>query len=209
MLDASPNYLLVFSTYVLITASPGPATMAIMSTAMVDGRRAGLAMAGGVITGSQCWGIASALGISSLLVALPMALRVIGVAGGLYFLWLAWKSLRAALQPGVPPPGTTLAGNPPLRRHFLRGFGIHITNPKAIMGWLSLIALGLGPHAPAHVAFTLVGGCLMLAILIFGTYAVAFSTAPMIRFYTRIRRPFQALVALMFTVAAVGLLMPQ
>lgn len=209
MLDASPNYLLVFSTYILVTSSPGPANMAIMSTAMTDGRRAGLAMAAGVITGSQCWAFASALGISSLLVTVPMALRIISILGGLYFLWLAWKSLQAARQPGVPRPAAALPGNPPLRRHFLRGFGIHIVNPKAIMSWLSIITLGLGPDASVQAAFTIVGGCLILAILVFGTYAIAFSTAPMIRLYARTRRVFQSVVAIMFAVAGAGLLMPQ
>ena len=46
---------MVYGTYLIATASPGPSTMAIMATAMRDGRGPALALAAGVVTGSLFW----------------------------------------------------------------------------------------------------------------------------------------------------------
>ncbi|MGK2908425.1 MAG: LysE family transporter [Sphingobium sp.] len=56
---------LVYATYLLATASPGPSNMAIKATAMRDGRSPALALAAGVIAGSLFWAILAATGISA------------------------------------------------------------------------------------------------------------------------------------------------
>ncbi|WP_338405350.1 LysE family transporter, partial [Achromobacter xylosoxidans] len=51
---------MVYGTYLIATASPGPSTMAIMATAMRDGRGPALALAAGVVTGSLFWALLAA-----------------------------------------------------------------------------------------------------------------------------------------------------
>lgn len=196
---------LPFITYVLVTASPGPANMAIMSTAMNEGRRSSLAMVGGVITGSQFWGLSAAAGMSTLISLYPDATRLVGILGGLYFVWLAVKALRTAIRAtSLRMAAETTPG--PWFSYYLKGLGIHILNPKAILGWLSVIALGTEAGAGAFASFVIVFGCFILGLLIFGTYAVAFSTPVMIRAYARAKRPIELVVAIMFGVAAFELL---
>lgn len=199
----SDHLLLVYATYLIATASPGPSNMAIMAIAMQSGRRAGLTLAAGVMTGSLFWAAATATGLSALLTAYAEALIAIKIVGGLYLLYLAYKAARAAIraQP-VAARNTGLTGLALYRR----GLFMHLSNPKAIMGWIAIMSLGLQDDSPAHVLPAILGGCALLGTLVFGGYAVLFSTAPMIRAYGRARRWIETGLAGIFAFAGLRLL---
>jgi len=68
------------------------------------------------------------------------------------------------------------------------------------------MTLGLGPQAtPVTVAIILVG-CAVLSVTIFCSYAIVFSTAPMIRGYRRARRWIEGTLAIVFGAAGMKLL---
>ena len=200
--------ILAFSTYVFVTASPGPANMAIMATSMNFGRMPGVALASGVIAGSQFWGISADIGLSSVVAHYPAALHVISTLGGIYFIWLAYKALKAALEDRKLEPAQAGEDGHSFSRYFMQGLGIHLLNPKAILGWLAVIALGVDAGSSAYATFLIVFGCFVLGVLVFGTYAFAFSTPVMIRLYTSAKRWIQLGVGVMFAIAAFGLLAP-
>ncbi len=102
----SANLLLAYSAYFVGTASPGPSNLAIMSIASRSGRRAAFAFAAGVMSGSFFWAMLAAY--SGFLVAVK-------IAGGLYLLWLAFKSGRAAWKPKARA-ATTQTDDPSARR---------------------------------------------------------------------------------------------
>lgn len=56
----SHELILIFTPYLVATASPGPSNMAIMGTAMKKGRGAALALAAGVVSGSMVWALLAA-----------------------------------------------------------------------------------------------------------------------------------------------------
>lgn len=200
------NLLVVYSLYVFATASPGPSTMAIMATAMHRGRAAALAFAGGVITGSIFWATLAATGISVLLTAYAHAILAIKIAGGLYLLWLAWKSARSALR--SDSPGNDKAPEElRARTLYTRGLMLHLTNPKSILAWIAIMALGLGKEGHTSTALAIIGGCAVLGIIIFGGYALVFSTAPMVRLYRRARRWIEGALAAAFAYAGLRLLL--
>ncbi len=96
IIDIRPYFsilFLVFSAYLFLTLSPGPANMAIMTTSMRQGRRSGIALACGVLTGSQLWTNLAALGVTSLIITFPLALKIISLIRGLYFLGFRIKPL--------------------------------------------------------------------------------------------------------------------
>jgi threonine/homoserine/homoserine lactone efflux protein len=53
----------------------------------------------------------------------------------------------------------------------------------------------------------IVTGCALLGALIFGGYAVVFSSRQMVRLYQRTRRPIEAALALVFGYAGLRLLL--
>lgn len=111
----SANLLLAYLAYFVGTASPGPSNLAIMSIVSHSGRRAAFAFAAGVMSGSFFWVMLAALGLSAILVAYSRFLLAVKIAGGLYLLWLACKSGRAAWKPKARAT-TTQADDPSARR---------------------------------------------------------------------------------------------
>ena len=201
----SANLLLAYTAYFIGTASPGPSNLAIMSVAANQGRKAALAFALGVISGSMVWATVAALGVSAALLAWSKLLVAIKVFGGLYLLWLAFKSGRSAWQPRAAR--TQAAGTHlPLRRIYARGLLLHLTNPKAILVWISVVALASPANGGAPHMLAIVAGCLAIGMLVFGSYAALFSTPLARRVYLSIRRWLDGGLAIVFGLAGLKLL---
>ena len=75
-------------------------------------------------------------GMSALMLANAWVFEVIRYIGAGYLLWLAIKSLRRAWSGQLPNMPTTGKG-----RLFLKGYLLHITNPKAILAWGAIYAI--------------------------------------------------------------------
>ena len=126
MPDIPAHLLLAWSAYVLGTGSPGPSNLAIMATAMNEGRRSAVALAAGVVTGSWFWGLAAFFGLSALLATYSQALVVLKILGGLYLLWLGLRSARSAWSARPPPSATAVSAS--LRRTYPVSY-THLTLP--------------------------------------------------------------------------------
>lgn len=90
------NLPLILFAALLAGASPGPATLTIAGTSMSSGRRAGLAVATGVTTGSFMWSFSAAFGLGAIMLANAWLFEIVRYAGAAYLGWLAIKSARAA-----------------------------------------------------------------------------------------------------------------
>jgi threonine/homoserine/homoserine lactone efflux protein len=202
-----PQIVAAYLVYLVAVISPGPAIMAIVSTSISDGRRAGLAMAAGVFAGSFTWAMAASIGLAALLTQYAGFLQMVKIAGGLYLLYLAAKALRSASRKDEHILPAT--GNPEkrgLRRIFLLGYAIHLTNPKAIFAWVAIISLGLPANASAQAVAFIVGGCLLTGMTVFTGYAILFSTARAFRVYRAARRGIDATLGVLFAAAGIKLL---
>jgi threonine/homoserine/homoserine lactone efflux protein len=207
-LPFSPDALLAYATYFVATASPGPSNLSIMGIAMNEGRRAALQFAAGVLCGSLFWAILAVCGLSALLAGTATLLWALKIAGGLYLLWLAWRSLRSALRPDAQPlaAGPIMRSPEPAWQLYLRGLGMHLTNPKAVLAWLAIVSLALPVGAQTGQALWVVGGCMLIGALVFGGYAMLFSVARARRIYARSRRGLEGVLAVVFATAGMRLL---
>jgi threonine efflux protein len=208
-MESFNHLLVVFTAYVIAAGSPGPSTLRITGVAMTHGRRAGLALAAGVISGSLFWGLAAATGVSALLARYSEALIVLKIFGGIYLLYLAVRAARSALTSDPESStGPTRAETPPSSAALYRqGLIMHLANPKAVLAWIALVTLGLGTEASWPDVATILAGCAVLSVTIFGGYALVFSTAPMVRLYRRARRGIEGVLAVFFAFAGLRLLM--
>ncbi|HMQ92342.1 LysE family translocator [Amaricoccus sp.] len=193
MLDAlvSPALLAFF----VAAASPGPATLAVSTTAMARGARAAVLMGVGLAIGLAFWGLIAAAGLGALLVQSSVALTVLRWFGGAYLLWLAWQSARSAVMPepeAVDVP--TIADS----RILIRGLVLNLSNPKAVLAWISVLALGVGSSDdPSRLAIT-TSLCGVLGLVIYLAYAVLFSQAPVRSGYRKARRGIDGVAAAFF-----------
>jgi threonine efflux protein len=199
------DVLIAYSAYFVGTASPGPSNLAIMSLAMSAGRRAALTFALGVVTGSFSWALLASLGLSAVLATYSECLIAIKLAGGLYLLWLGVKSARSAFSP-APLATSAARPNEPLRRLYLRGLLLHLTNPKAVLVWLSIVSLAMSPASGPSHTLPVVLGCMAIGGAVFSSYAVLFSTASARRIYVAIRRWLDGSLAIMFGIAGIKML---
>lgn len=202
------QYLLpVWTAYVLATASPGPSNMAIMGTAMERGRRPAFALVAGIITGSMTWAVLAATGLSAILATYANAMTIIRIVGGLYLLFLAYKSAKSAMTATIEradAASTRAKGYGTLYRN---GLFLHLSNPKAIFTWISIMSLGVQPGMPAHTLPIMLGGSVLLSVTIFGGYALLFSSPPMVAIYRSARRWFEGAMAAFFAYAGLRLLL--
>ncbi len=205
LLPYLPQLMVAWGAYIIATASPGPAIVSIIGTSISHGRNAGLALAFGVLTGSYTWAMLAAAGLSALIRTYGNALFVLKIAGGLYLLWLAFKALKAAMRKETESALPPEKQSPSLRRLYLKGLGIHLTNPKAIFSWLTLVSLGTPQDAP-HVMPVLIGGCMVLGVVIFVGFALLFSIEAVHRGYRKARRGIEAAMAGFFAFAGFKLL---
>lgn len=200
--------VLVFVAYIVGAASPGPSNMRIMGVAMDQGRKAALIIAAGVISGSFFWGAMAATGVSAILAQYAQALVILKVFGGLYLLYLAFKAGKSALT-----SDDKLSLQQEMRKTvtgvglYRRGLLMHLMNPKAVLGWIATMTLGLGPEATSTTVVMILAGCAVLSVTIFGGYALLFSTAPMIRIYRRARRWIEGTLAIVYGAAGMKLLL--
>lgn len=202
-----PGILLAYSAFLLAIASPGPNILAVIGTSMGVGRKSGICLALGVAAGSFGWALLTACGLSTLLVAYAPAITVIRIGGGLYLLWLAYKSLRSAASAHDTEAVTLAGGARSPAGYFMRGFVIQMTNPKAALAWIAIISLGLGEEAPLWVGFSIVAGTAILSVIIHCAYAVLFSTPAMVKAYSKARRWIQGTLGAFFAFAGLKLLL--
>ena len=199
--------LLVYGAYLVATASPGPSNMAIMAIAMSQGCRAALAVATGVVAGSMTWAFFAATGLSAVLATWADALFAIKIAGGLYLLYLAYRSGRSAIAPSRSGTEQVVSPRSSYRMLFCRGLLLHIANPKAILAWIAIMSLAMEPGMPLWTFQAIIAGCALLGIMVFGGYALAFSTSIMVRGYRKASRWLEASLSLFFGFAGFRLLL--
>jgi threonine/homoserine/homoserine lactone efflux protein len=210
MLD-SLHLPLILSAAFVATASPGPTTLALAGTAMRDGRRSALFLASGVLTGSLFWSVSAAFGLGAIMLANAWVFELMRYAGGGYLLFLALKSARSALKPGQLQPVPTASAAPreelvSARRSWSRGLALHITNPKAILFFGSLYAIGVPATARPLDLVTIIALVGLQSACIFHGYALLFSNPAVARGYFRLRRWFEGVFAIAFGLAGLKIL---
>lgn len=204
MMIENINLLLILLAGLVAMASPGPATLAIAGASMTSGRRRGLALASGVTTGSILWSVAAALGLGTIMASNAWAFEVLRYVGAAYLLYLAYKSASSALKRKqlLPLDGKIMTA----KRAYSKGLALHLTNPKAVLFFGSLYAIGIPAGASMGGLCIVVLALGLLAFVIFHSYAVLFSSAAMVNAYEKLRRVFESVFAVMFGLAGFKIL---
>ena len=193
------EFSLLLVAWAIGGGSPGSATLAIAGASMNRGRTAGLAVAAGIFCGSATWGLAAALGLSALMAANAWVVETLRYVGAAYLLFLAYKAARSALSDKSLMP--VAAGQGGLGRLYVKGLLIHLTNPKAILGWGAVFAIAVPVGALQISVLETYGALLSVSCGVFFGYALLFSTGMFVRGYQRLHRWFEGAFAVLFGLA--------
>lgn len=181
--------------FFVAAASPGPATLAVSTTAMAHGARAAAVLGIGLAVGLAFWGVVAAAGLGALLVQSSIALTIMRWFGGAYLLWLAWQSARSAM---APDPATAQAAPVADGRILMRGLVLNLSNPKAVLAWISILALGVSSSDAGTGLGIITALCAALGLLIYLCYAILFSQELIRAGYRKARRGIDSLAAAFF-----------
>lgn len=199
-------YALTWLGVLAAQISPGPNLAAVASVGLAQGRRPALFVVTGISSGMLIWSMVTALGLGALIEAFPLSLLLLKFIGGSYLLVLGIKAARAIFSKGGKT--TFTPDTQPLTdgKAWRRGVLVLLTNPKAALMWAAVASFLFGQGLSAwHVlAFGPMGA--LSGLVIYGTYAMLFSTGAAMRGYARFSRWFEGIFAAAFGLMGASLL---
>jgi threonine/homoserine/homoserine lactone efflux protein len=149
------NSLLVFmAAGLLLNITPGPDVLYIVGRSIGQGRIAGLVSVLGISTGCLFHVASAALGLSALLLALPLAYDAVRYAGAAYLVWLGVRALvskSSSLHVQRVDPER-------LGRVFRQGVVTNVLNPKVALFFLAFLPQFTDPmRGPVPLQVALLG----------------------------------------------------
>lgn len=137
----------VIAAVLIGAVSPGPSFVLVSRIAISRSRKAGLAAALGMGTGSVIFATLALFGLSALLMKVEWLYIALRVAGGLYLIYVGIRIWHhAADDLPIDAPATPAVGG--IARNFFFALGTQLSNPKTAIFYGSIFA-ALLPAAPA------------------------------------------------------------
>ncbi|MEP0963822.1 MAG: LysE family translocator [Roseobacter sp.] len=196
-----PIFAVTWLGVIAAQISPGPNLAAVASMSLAHGRRPSMFVVLGISTGMLVWSVATTLGLGTLLETYPSFLKILKLIGGSYLLFLGLKAARSLLAGRTNATFSPDANLPTDRKALQRGLFVVLTNPKAALMWAAVASFlfGQGMSAWHVLVFGPMGA--LSGLVIYGAYAVLFSTDVATRGYAS----FSLLVEGVFATAFGGM----
>ncbi len=153
------------ATQLMFAFAPGPAVLLTVSHGMRGGWRASLKAALGVQLGNGVYFLLSAFGLGALLQASEALFHAVKWAGAAYLVWLGWKTLRSAGEPGAE------GALPLAARPFSQAVLTQLANPKSVLFFGALMPQFIDPAAPLLPQYVLFGAiCVATELPVLAAY---------------------------------------
>ena len=140
---------------VLLTATPGPDNLMVLSMGMSKGRRSGIAFGLGCALGCLSHTLLAVIGVGALIAASPLAFTVLKWVGGAYLVWLGIQLWRA---PPLQLQAVTGAPFPRRSQLFRQGLFAAVSNPKALLFYGAFLPQFLDPARSLWLQFAVMAG---------------------------------------------------
>ena len=152
-----------------IAASVGPISVLVIRRTLAEGQVVGLVSGLGVATADGTYGAIAAFGLTAVTSVLVDWHRALAFIGGLFLLWVAWRTFTA-----IPPTAIDEIERPRrgLAGAYLSTLALTLTNPMTILSFAALF-IGLGVTGGDTVGATVLtagvflGSCSWWVILTF------------------------------------------
>ena len=172
-MPTSETLLAFLAVSALITLTPGPDNLMVMSQSLSRGRAAGLGLALGCALGCLTHTLWATLGVSAVVASSPALFTALKFAGSAYLLWLAVDALRG----GYGTRASDGAYLPRLAwwRYLLRGFVANALNPKVALFFLAFMPQFVHADVGSATLQMVVLGMVFVAqtVVIFALFALA------------------------------------
>ena len=159
---------------VAVTLTPGPGTATILRVAARDGRGAATSAILGNSAGVLLWGLLSAVGVASLILASQIAFDALRTTGALVLIVLG---LRSLLQRSHPADSDTEV-KPRRRAGWRSGLVTSVSNPKLAVFFVALLPQFITRGSPVlPYALAMAAVIVLLDVLWFSSLAFAVDRA--------------------------------
>ncbi len=154
-----PDVLTFAAASLIIALTPGPSWIYVIGRTVMQGSLAGLAAVAGNTMGIAVHTVAVALGVSLIVRTSEAAFTILKVAGVLYLISLALRTLRHGLKTDGPPL-------PPIRRWRIvaEAAMVSVTNPKVALLFIALLPQFLRPETGSALPQMLILGGVHMAV---------------------------------------------
>lgn len=201
------SYLSFVITAFLLALTPGPDILLVLAIAAREGFSRAFQLTLGLASGVIFHTLLILLGFSALIMASPMAMKIIAIFGAgylLYLAWVTWSQRNANLEAVETQAVNKLAGS-----YYWRGVIMNISNPKVLLFFLALFPQFAHLDLPGYQLRIVILSVLFISvtILVFGglAYLTARFTADFMQNNT-FKKVMDGLTTLLFLVLA-GLLL--
>jgi len=159
-------------TSLLLLIIPGPAVLYIIAKSTEQGRKAGMASVAGIEAGTLVHVVASAVGISTLLLASATAFSILKYAGAFYLIWMGLKKICTRQPVTAAVENSSPQG---ISRIFWQGAIVNILNPKTALFFFAFLPQFVNPAKGGVTMQLVVLGLIfvMLATITDSIYALA------------------------------------
>jgi len=147
-------WLFVAMTFV-VSATPGPNMILVMSQSARFGFRSAMATMAGCMSALLAMMSLSAAGLGALLQAFPAVFDALRWTGAAYLAYLGWKSWRAPVTAGDGNAAAFAEPSPGLWRLYRQGVLVAASNPKAILFAAAFLPQFIQPSLPALPQFAI------------------------------------------------------
>ncbi|MBA4492590.1 LysE family translocator [Paracoccus sp. S1E-3] len=176
-------HLLAFGAIAFgMVLTPGPNMIYLISRSISQGAGAGLISLAGVATGFLIYMLGAALGITTVVMAVPYAYDALRFAGAGYLLYLAWQAVKPG---GQSPFQVRSLPRDGARKLYLMGLLTNLLNPKVAVLYLSLLPQFIDPSAGNVLGQAVALGALQIAISVTVNAAIAVAAGSIALFLMR------------------------
>ena len=137
-----------------LNVTPGPDMLYVIARSAAQGRRAGIVSALGIAGGTIVHTALVALGLSGLLLAVPIAFEIVKLAGAAYLMWLGARLLLRTGGTATVPR----VSDAPVGAIFRQGVITNVLNPKVALFFLAFLPQFVDPRrGPVAVQIAALG----------------------------------------------------
>lgn len=173
----------------ILTLTPGPNLLYLVSRTLCQGRRAGIVSLAGTSSGFIFHVLATALGLTAIFLTVPFLYDAMRYVGAAYLLWLAWDALRPGGHDLFSPRKLAPDSN---RRLFRMGLFTSVLNPKVAMFYLALFPQFIDASRGSVLVQALTLGFIQIAINTIGDLCFVLAAGAMTSWLAR--RPLWTVV---------------
>jgi homoserine/homoserine lactone efflux protein len=194
------RYLLYLIAEFAMVVSPGAAVLLVMNRGLAQGFKASLAATFAILSVNAIYFIASAFGLSALVIQFPAAFKALQWVGAAYLLYLAWGAWTAR------PGGLSLSAAEPQSntQAYFQALRIQFANPKAMLTFAAIVPPFVNPAYPVapQMVWLAAGSIIpeLLTLMLYG--ALAAKLRGLLNQPTRLQRIERLCAVLLVAIAA-------